>query len=128
MHNPVADKECWIVLIEPVGTKHTGDATTDRTRSIDEQLRCPSLFSTKRKQTETPTFFISSKVKPSFPSFSADHVSSTTGALVHGCGTERMGIFETADYGVAALRRTAFGRAQASMRLRTAQPMATSVC
>ncbi|KVK51721.1 hypothetical protein L901_20175 [Agrobacterium sp. D14] len=39
MHNPVADKECWIVLIEPVGTKHTGDATTDRTRSIDEQLQ-----------------------------------------------------------------------------------------
>lgn len=79
MHNPVADKECWIVLIEPVGTKHTGDATTDRTRSIDEQLRRPSLFSTERKQTETPTFFISSKVKPSFPSFSADQVSSTTG-------------------------------------------------
>ncbi len=48
-------------------------------------------------------------------------------ALVHGCGTEGMGIFETADYGLAALRRTAFGRAQASMRLRTAQPMATSV-
>jgi len=38
MHNPVADEECWIVLIEPVGTKHTGDAMTDRTRSIDEQL------------------------------------------------------------------------------------------
>jgi len=49
-------------------------------------------------------------------------------ALVHGCGTEGMGIFETADYGLAALRRTAFGRAKASMRLRAAQPMATSVC
>jgi quercetin dioxygenase-like cupin family protein len=38
MHNPVADQECWIVLIEPVGTKHTGDVTTPHTRSIAEQL------------------------------------------------------------------------------------------
>ncbi|WP_352988757.1 hypothetical protein [Mesorhizobium sp. M1233] len=32
-----------------------------------------------------------------------------------------MSIFEAADYAVAALRRADFGRAQASMRLRTAQ-------
>jgi mannose-6-phosphate isomerase-like protein (cupin superfamily) len=38
MHNPVADEECWIVLIEPVTTLHTGDVVTDRTRSIEEQL------------------------------------------------------------------------------------------
>lgn len=38
MHNPVADEECWIVLIEPVATKHTGDVTTDRTKSIEDQL------------------------------------------------------------------------------------------
>ena len=50
------------------------------------------------------------------------------GALVHGSGFEGTAIFETAVYGVAALRRTDFGRAQASIRLRTAQPMATSVC
>ncbi len=37
-HNPVADEECWLALIEPATTKHTGDVTTDRTRSIDEQL------------------------------------------------------------------------------------------
>ncbi|HET7040728.1 MAG TPA: cupin domain-containing protein [Gemmatimonadales bacterium] len=37
-HNPIADEECWIVLIEPVATKHTGDVVTDRTRSISEQL------------------------------------------------------------------------------------------
>lgn len=37
-HNPVADEECWLVLIEPVATKHTGDVVTDRTRSITEQL------------------------------------------------------------------------------------------
>jgi quercetin dioxygenase-like cupin family protein len=38
LHNPVADEECWIVLIEPVGTKHTGDVVTSRTRSIADQL------------------------------------------------------------------------------------------
>ncbi|WP_236024640.1 cupin domain-containing protein [Arenibaculum pallidiluteum] len=38
MHNPVADDECWIVLIETVSTKHTGDVVTERTRSIEEQL------------------------------------------------------------------------------------------
>ncbi|WP_246082644.1 cupin domain-containing protein [Rubellimicrobium rubrum] len=37
-HNPVADEECWIVLIETVTTKHTGDVHTDRTRSLQEQL------------------------------------------------------------------------------------------
>ncbi|MBA8881082.1 hypothetical protein FHW16_004817 [Phyllobacterium myrsinacearum] len=49
-------------------------------------------------------------------------------ALVHGSGIERMEIFETTDHAVAAFRRTDFGRAQSSMRLRTALPMATSVC
>ena len=38
-HNPVADHECWIVLIEPVQTKHTGDVKSPLTRTIDEQLR-----------------------------------------------------------------------------------------
>ncbi|MEX3008622.1 cupin domain-containing protein [Hoeflea sp. TYP-13] len=37
MHNPVADEECWIALIEPVSTKHTGDVVSDRTKSIEEQ-------------------------------------------------------------------------------------------
>jgi mannose-6-phosphate isomerase-like protein (cupin superfamily) len=37
-HNPVADEECWLALVEPAHTKHTGDVVTDRTRSIDEQL------------------------------------------------------------------------------------------
>ena len=39
MHNPVADEECAIVLIEPVSTKHTGDVIVGATKSIDEQLR-----------------------------------------------------------------------------------------
>jgi len=38
IHNPVADEECWIMLIETVTTKHTGDMVTERTRSIKEQL------------------------------------------------------------------------------------------
>jgi quercetin dioxygenase-like cupin family protein len=38
LHNPLAEEECWVVLIEPVTTKHTGDVVTDRTRSIEEQL------------------------------------------------------------------------------------------
>ena len=37
-HHPVADEECWIVLIETVTTLHTGDRVTAQTRSIDEQL------------------------------------------------------------------------------------------
>ena len=38
LHNPFAEKECWIALIETVTTKHTGDEVTDKTRSIEQQL------------------------------------------------------------------------------------------
>lgn len=38
LHNPVADEECWIVLIETVTTKHTGDVLTPLTKSIESQL------------------------------------------------------------------------------------------
>lgn len=38
-HNPVADDECQVMLIERKSTLHTGDVTTDRTRSLAEQLR-----------------------------------------------------------------------------------------
>ncbi|GJD50545.1 hypothetical protein OPKNFCMD_3288 [Methylobacterium crusticola] len=37
LHNPVADEECWIVLIETVTTKHTGDVQTPRTKTIEQQ-------------------------------------------------------------------------------------------
>jgi mannose-6-phosphate isomerase-like protein (cupin superfamily) len=37
-HNPVAEEECGIVLIETVTTRHTGDVVTARTRTIEEQL------------------------------------------------------------------------------------------
>lgn len=38
LHNPVADEECWVALVEPVATKHTGDVVTDMTKSIEDQL------------------------------------------------------------------------------------------
>jgi mannose-6-phosphate isomerase-like protein (cupin superfamily) len=38
-HNPVADDECHVMLIERKSTLHTGTEVTDKTRSIDEQLR-----------------------------------------------------------------------------------------
>lgn len=38
-HNPVAENECLLLLIERKSTLHTGATVTDRTRSIAEQLR-----------------------------------------------------------------------------------------
>ena len=37
-HRPVAEEECWALLIETVTTKHTGEAETPFTRSVAEQL------------------------------------------------------------------------------------------
>lgn len=37
-HNPIAHEECWVLLIEPASTKHTGDEMTSRTRSLEDQL------------------------------------------------------------------------------------------
>ncbi len=38
-HNPVADEECHILLIERKSTQHTGDVKTEKTRSLEDQLR-----------------------------------------------------------------------------------------
>jgi mannose-6-phosphate isomerase-like protein (cupin superfamily) len=38
-HNPVADEECLIMLIERKSTLHAGSAVNERTRSLTEQLR-----------------------------------------------------------------------------------------
>lgn len=38
-HNPVADDECEIMLIERKSTLHTGDVLVEGTRSVEEQLR-----------------------------------------------------------------------------------------
>jgi mannose-6-phosphate isomerase-like protein (cupin superfamily) len=37
-HNPVAEQECCLMLIERQSTLHTGNAVTERTRSLAEQL------------------------------------------------------------------------------------------
>jgi mannose-6-phosphate isomerase-like protein (cupin superfamily) len=39
-HNPVAEQECHLMLIERKSTLHTGDVVTAKTRSLAEQLRC----------------------------------------------------------------------------------------
>ncbi|WP_395679208.1 cupin domain-containing protein [Dokdonella sp.] len=38
-HNPVAERECLLMLIERKSTLHTGDSVSERTRSIEDQLR-----------------------------------------------------------------------------------------
>lgn len=38
-HNPVAEQECHIMLIERKSTLHTGNIVTEKTRSLEEQLR-----------------------------------------------------------------------------------------
>jgi len=37
-HNPVAEEECHLLLVERKSTLHTGDVVTGKTRSIAEQL------------------------------------------------------------------------------------------
>jgi mannose-6-phosphate isomerase-like protein (cupin superfamily) len=38
-HNPVAENECHVMLIERKSTLHTGDAISEKTRSLADQLR-----------------------------------------------------------------------------------------
>ncbi|HZF78429.1 MAG TPA: cupin domain-containing protein [Rubrivivax sp.] len=38
-HQPVAEEECHLMLIEKKTTLHTGSEITDKTRSLEEQLR-----------------------------------------------------------------------------------------
>lgn len=38
-HNPVAEHECHVMLVERKSTQHTGDTVTERTRSLADQLR-----------------------------------------------------------------------------------------
>ena len=37
-HNPVAEEECLLMLVERKSTLHTGDTVTGKTRSLAEQL------------------------------------------------------------------------------------------
>ena len=38
-HNPVAEQECHLLLVERKSTLHTGDEVTAKTRSVEEQLK-----------------------------------------------------------------------------------------
>lgn len=38
-HNPVAEQQCLVMLVERKSTLHTGDVVNERTRSLAEQLR-----------------------------------------------------------------------------------------
>ncbi len=38
-HNPVAEQECHVMLIERKSTLHTGDVVVEKTRTLAEQLR-----------------------------------------------------------------------------------------
>jgi mannose-6-phosphate isomerase-like protein (cupin superfamily) len=38
-HNPIAKDECHIMLIERKSTQHTGNVKTEKTRSLEEQMR-----------------------------------------------------------------------------------------
>ncbi len=37
-HMPIAADECWVVLVEPAATKHTGETVSAVTRSIEQQM------------------------------------------------------------------------------------------
>ncbi|WP_020403059.1 cupin domain-containing protein [Gracilimonas tropica] len=36
-HLPIAEEECWVMLMEPKSTQHTGSAQTENTVSIEDQ-------------------------------------------------------------------------------------------
>jgi mannose-6-phosphate isomerase-like protein (cupin superfamily) len=38
-HNPIAKEECHVVFFEQKDTAHTGDVITDKTKSIEDQLK-----------------------------------------------------------------------------------------
>lgn len=39
MHNPIADKECTLMLFEKKSTAHTGEVSADLTKDIEQQLK-----------------------------------------------------------------------------------------
>lgn len=38
-HNPIADEECLVMLVERKSTRHTGEQVIEATRSIEAQLK-----------------------------------------------------------------------------------------
>lgn len=44
MHNPTCEDECLIALIETTTTRHTGDVVTEKTKSVESQLKGPNSW------------------------------------------------------------------------------------
>lgn len=44
MHNPIAENDCCVMVIERKETRHTGDVEGEFTRSIEEQLESHSAL------------------------------------------------------------------------------------
>ena len=53
-HQTVAPEECWVVLVEPATTRHTGETVTDLTTSIEQQLAHLRPANQKTREQETP--------------------------------------------------------------------------
>ena len=53
-HMTVAPEECWVVLVEPASTKHTGEAEHAITTSIEQQLAHLRAPHQPTRQQETP--------------------------------------------------------------------------
>ena len=53
-HMTVAPEECWVVLVEPASTKHTGDREHAITTSIEQQLAHLRAPPQPTRQQETP--------------------------------------------------------------------------
>jgi hypothetical protein len=56
IHNPVADEECWLVLIETVTTKHTGLARRQMfpCRTRENRLNAAAAPAKTSKETHPP--------------------------------------------------------------------------
>jgi mannose-6-phosphate isomerase-like protein (cupin superfamily) len=37
-HMTAAHEECWVIFVEPAGTRHSGDIVSEQTKSIESQL------------------------------------------------------------------------------------------
>ena len=53
-HRPVAEEECWLMLIEPVTTAHTGNVESEMTKSIEDQLSLTLAFRVGKEKIGRP--------------------------------------------------------------------------
>jgi mannose-6-phosphate isomerase-like protein (cupin superfamily) len=53
-HQTAAPEECWVVLVEPAATKHTGETESELTTSIEQQLAHLRPANQQAREQETP--------------------------------------------------------------------------